>query len=114
MVNKQRQVSLVFAALADPTRRRIMEHISRRGEAQVTLLAEPFHISLPAFSRHLRVLERARLIERKRDGRLHLIRARTGPMKEAQSWITNYVAGWESSFDTLSELIRKERREKKR
>src|SRR5215472_16873324 len=57
-----------------------------------TLLAEPFHISLPAFSRHLRVLERARLIERKRDGRLHLIRARTGPMKEAQSWITKYVA----------------------
>ena len=114
MVNKQHQVSLVFGALADPTRRRIMERLSRRGESRVTTLAEPFRISLPAFSRHLRVLERARLIQRRREGRLHLIRPQTEAMKDAQKWITSYVAGWDASFDKLDELLNDEQRKEKR
>jgi DNA-binding transcriptional ArsR family regulator len=62
-------------------------------------------MSLPAFSKHLRVLERARLIQRRREGRLHLIRARPAGAKEAQQWMTRYIAGWQSSFDALERLL---------
>jgi DNA-binding transcriptional ArsR family regulator len=105
LVNNQRQVSTVFSALADPTRRRIVERLQRDGEVPVTVLAEPFRISLPAFSRHLRVLEHARLIQRRRDGRLHLIQARPAGAVEARRWMDRYVAGWESSFDALDRLL---------
>jgi DNA-binding transcriptional ArsR family regulator len=107
-------VTVVFSALADPTRRGIIERLHHLGEVQVTSLARPFHISLPAFSRHLRVLERARLIRRRRHGRVHLIRARPAGLKQAQKWIAHYVAGWESSFDTLDALLREERRKEKK
>ena len=110
VVNKHGRVSVVFAALADPTRRRIMEHLSHRGESRVTSLARPFRISLPAISRHLRVLERARLIRRRRDGRAHLIRARAEGLKQAQRWIAHYVAGWDSAFDALDELLKTQQR----
>ena len=66
MVNNQQQISTVFAALADPTRRQILAHLSRDGAGSVTALAKPFRISLPAISRHLRVLEKARLVKRER------------------------------------------------
>ena len=115
MVNKQRNVTAIFAALTDPTRRRILVHLSEHGETAVTSVAKPFRISLPAISRHLRVLERARLIERRRAGRLHLIRARAAGVKRAQEWIAHFVAGWEFSFDTLDDLLKKElAKEKKR
>ena len=105
MVNNQRQVTQVFAALADPTRRRILAGLSSQGESRVTALARPFRISLPAVSRHLRVLERARLIQRRRDGREHLIRPRPEGLREAQQWIAHCVAGWEFSFDALDRLL---------
>jgi len=105
---------VVFAALADSTRRRIMERLSRREEMRVTTLARPFGISLPAFSRHLRVLESAKLVYRRREGRLHLIRARVAGLREAQSWITHYAAGWESSFGVLDKLLEEEQREEKK
>jgi DNA-binding transcriptional ArsR family regulator len=104
---------MTFAALADPTRRRIMERLSRHGESQVTALVKPFHMSWPALSRHLRVLEHARLVERRRQGRLHLIRARPAGVREAQQWLTYYIAGWESSFDKLAELL-EQRKDKKK
>jgi DNA-binding transcriptional ArsR family regulator len=105
-----KNLSLVFAALADPTRRRIVEQLSRADEVRVTVLARPFRMSLPAFSRHLRLLEEARLIKRRCEGRLHLISARPAGLKGAQDWIAHYVAGWESSFDKLDELLKKEHR----
>ena len=105
MVNNQKKVSDVFAALADPTRRRIMERLSGRGERRVTALAKPFRISLPAISRHLHVLERARLIQRRRQGRIHFIRTRAAGLKEAQRWLMRCALEWDSRFDALDELL---------
>lgn len=113
MVNKQARVTAIFAALADPTRRKIVERLSQRGEIRVTALAEPFRISLPAISRHLRVLEEARLVKRHRHGREHLIRSHAPGMKEARQWIGQYAAGWESGFDALDELLSKEMQKEK-
>lgn len=100
------QLTMVFSALADPTRRRIVAQLKQRGEVRVTALARPHRMSLPAFSRHLRVLERARLVERRRRGRLHLIRARPAGLKPAQQWLARYAAGWQFSFDRLDALLR--------
>jgi DNA-binding transcriptional ArsR family regulator len=105
VVNKHDRVSAVFSALADPTRRRIVHHLSQHGESRVTALAEPFRISLPAISRHLRVLENARLIHRHRHGREHLIRSRATGLEDARKWIAQCAAGWESGFDRLDELL---------
>jgi len=74
----------------------------------VTALAKPFRISLPAISRHLRVLEDARLIQRRRQGRVHLIRARAAGMKEAQKWMAQCAAHWDSRFDALEDLLKSE------
>jgi DNA-binding transcriptional ArsR family regulator len=87
-----------------------LERLSRRREFRVTELAMPFRISLPAISRHLRVLESASLVRRRRHGREHLFRARSGGLKEAQDWIAHCVAGWEFSFDTLDQLLKSEQR----
>ena len=103
-------MSAVFAAIADPTRRRILVRLARGGEAAVADLAKPFRVSPPAISRHLRVLEKARLIGRRRAGRVHWIRAREGGLSPAQEWIRQCAAGWEFSFDRLDELIRAEHR----
>ena len=110
LVNNQRQITAIFAALADPTRRGILLRLSSSGESPVTALAKPFRISAPAISRHLRVLEHARLIHRRRDGREHLIRARSEGLKDAQQWMAQCEAGWEFSFDTLENLLRKEKK----
>ena len=81
----------------------------------MTALAKPFRISLPAISRHLRVLEQARLIKRRRQGRVHLIRARGAGMKQAQEWMRRCAAHWDSRFDALEELLASEdRKETKR
>jgi DNA-binding transcriptional ArsR family regulator len=115
VVNNQKKISSVFAALADPTRRRIMERLSSRGERRVTALAKPFRISLPAISRHLHVLERARLIQRRRQGRIHFIRTRTAGIREAQKWLMRCALEWDSRFDAIDKLLAEgERKEKKR
>jgi DNA-binding transcriptional ArsR family regulator len=103
----------VFAALADPTRRRILARLSGQGERPVTELAKPFRISAPAISRHLRLLERARLIQRRRQGRVHFIRARPAGLQPAQQWMAHWVAGWQFSFDRLEGLIDKEKNDEK-
>ena len=112
LVNNQKQITAIFAALADPTRRGILRRLGHR-ERPVAELAGPFRISAPAISRHLRVLERARLIERRRAGRVHYIRPRPNSLKPAQEWIAQCAAGWEFSFDRLDELLRVEQEEEK-
>src|SRR5580698_1149738 len=108
MVNNQKKVSAIFAALSDPTRRRILVRLSKGEEGAVTALAKPFRMSLPAISRHLRVLEDARLIDRRREGRSHLIRAHPAGLKPAQDWMAQCAAGWDFSFDTLDALLAEE------
>jgi DNA-binding transcriptional ArsR family regulator len=110
MVNNPKSVNAIFSALADATRRAILVRLGQRGEIPVTILAKPFRISPPAISRHLRVLERARLIERHRTGRLHLIRARSAALKQAQSWLAHCAAAWDFQFDALDEFLRAEAR----
>ena len=114
MVNKRDKVTEVFAALADPTRRGILKRLAGCREIRVTALARPFRISLPGFSKHLRVLEDARLIQRHRKGRLHLIRARAAGMREAQKWMAQCAAFWDVKFDALDELLKREERKEKR
>ena len=99
------QLSETFAALADPTRRAILGRLSR-GEATVTELAEPFDMSLPAVSKHLKVLERAGLIERGREAQWRPCRLRAEPLKEVESWVEQYRRHWEESFDRLDAYLR--------
>jgi DNA-binding transcriptional ArsR family regulator len=106
MVNyKSRHLDRTFAALADPTRRRILAHLSG-GDRCVTDLARPYRMSLPAVSKHLRVLERAGLIRRSRCGRVHSLKLEAKPMQQAQQWIEEYRRFWEESFDRLDEYLR--------
>ena len=93
-----------FAALADPTRRAILARLAR-GEASVGDLARPFDISLPAISRHLRVLESARLIERRVDAQRRVCRLRAQPLHAAAKWIERYRAFWEERLDDLAALL---------
>lgn len=93
-------LSQTFAALADPTRRAILERLSD-GELTVTALAEPFAMSLPAISRHLKVLERAGLVRRGRDARWRPCRLETAPLQVADAWIARYRQRWEERFDRL-------------
>jgi|ERR1700722_1945950 len=100
-----RLLNRTFAALADPTRRRILEHLAH-GDRCVTDLARPYSMSLPAVSKHLRVLENAGLIRRRRSGRVHSLKLEAKPMKEAQQWIEEYRKFWEESFDRLDEYLK--------
>ncbi len=102
-----------FGALADPTRRRILEHLAH-GDHCVTDLARPYSMSLPAVSKHLRVLEKAGLVRRHRDGRVHRLRLQAAPMQHAQKWIEEYRQFWEESFDRLDEYLKElQNKEKK-
>ena len=100
-----RLLDRTFGALADPTRRRILEHLAG-GDRCVTDLARPYRMSLPAVSKHLRVLERAGLVRRKRDGRVHRLKLEAKPMQQAQAWIEEYRKFWEQSFDRLDEYLK--------
>ena len=91
-------LSLIFAALADPTRRAILARLAS-GEMTVTELAEPFDMSLPAISKHLKVLERAGLIERRREAQWRLARLEVAPLKDASDWLATYRRFWDESFD---------------
>ena len=95
-----------FAALADPTRRRILAHLSR-GDRCVTDLARPHAMSLPAISKHLRVLEKAGLLRRRRYGRVHEIQLQAKPLKQAAQWVEEYRKFWEGSLDRLAEFLEK-------
>ena len=105
MVNDSpEQLTTVFFALADPTRRAILERL-RQGEASGTDLARPFSISVPAISKHLRVLEHADLILHRKDGRTHRFRLAAGPMQEAADWLEHYRHFWEEQLDSLDTYL---------
>ena len=99
-------LNLTFAALADPTRRAILARLAD-GESTVKDLAKPFKISLPAVSRHLKVLERAGLIERGRQAQWRPAKLQAAPLKDVSQWLERYRANWEESFDRLDEYLQK-------
>jgi DNA-binding transcriptional ArsR family regulator len=94
-----------FAALADPTRRAILARLAS-GEASVTELAQPFKISLPAISKHLKVLERAGLIARGRKAQWRPCRLEASPLREVADWVEHYRQFWDESFDRLDDYLR--------
>ena len=97
-------LSATFAALADPTRRAILARLAE-GEASVGTLAEPFAMSLPAISKHLKVLERAGLITRGRTAQWRPCRLAAGPLRDVASWIENYRQFWEQSLNRLEDYV---------
>jgi DNA-binding transcriptional ArsR family regulator len=97
-------LSVTLAALADPTRRAILAQLAQ-GEATVTELAEPFEMSLPAISKHLKVLERAQLITRSRDAQWRPCQLNPEPLKDLAEWLERYRQFWEQSFDRLDEYL---------
>jgi DNA-binding transcriptional ArsR family regulator len=98
------QLSSTFAALADPTRRAILARLYS-GESSVTQLAEPFDISLPAISKHLKVLERAGLIDRGREAQWRPCRLQARPLKDVADWVDHYRKFWMESFDRLDDYL---------
>jgi DNA-binding transcriptional ArsR family regulator len=102
-----------FAALADPTRRRILAQLAR-GDRRVTDLARPYAMSLPAVSKHLRVLEQAGLLRRRRYGRVHEMQLDAEPLKKAAQWVEEYRKFWEGSLDRLAEYLEKQNRPSER
>ena len=102
-----------FAALADPTRRQILESLSHQ-QSRVKELAEPFSMSLPAVSKHLRVLEKAGLLKRRRLGREHHIGLNPVPMRKAMQWIEQYRKFWEGSLDALADYLENEHKPNKK
>jgi DNA-binding transcriptional ArsR family regulator len=98
------ELDATFAALADPTRRAILARLAT-GEASVMELAEPFAMSQPAISKHLKVLERAKLISRGRDGQRRPCRMEVGPLLEATAWIERYHQIWEGNYQRLDALL---------
>lgn len=99
-------LSVTFAALADPTRRAILARLTQ-GEATVTELAKPFHMSLPAISKHLKVLERAGLITRSQAAQWRPCRLEANPLQDAASWIGQYRQFWEENLDRLDDYLTK-------
>ncbi len=99
------RLSTTFAALADPTRRAILARLASGG-ASVTELAEPFEMSLPAISKHLKVLERAGLIARGREAQWRPCRLEAGPLKGAADWLEHYRRFWEESLDRLDDYLK--------
>lgn len=100
------QLSLTFGALADPTRRAMLARLSK-GEASVTELAEPFAMSMPAITKHLKVLEKAGLISRGKDAQWRPCHLKAEPLKEVNSWLDQYRKFWEERFDRLDEYLKK-------
>jgi len=106
------RLSSTFAALADPTRRAILARLAS-GETSVLKLAEPFDISLPAVSKHLKVLERAGLIERGREAQWRPCRLRATPLKDIAQWVGYYRRHWEESFERLDSYLKQLQRKNK-
>jgi len=98
-------LSLTFAALADPTRRAMLARLAQ-GPAMVKELAEPFKLSMPAISKHLKVLERAGLIERGREAQWRPAQLQAAPLKDVSQWLEHYRQNWEQNFDRLEEYLR--------
>ena len=104
-VTSSEQLNATFAALADPTRRAILARLAS-GETSVSELAEPFEMSMPAISKHLKVLQRAGLIERGREAQWRPCRLAARPLKDASDWLEHYRQFWEEAFDRLEDYLR--------
>jgi DNA-binding transcriptional ArsR family regulator len=104
MVNYSQSLDSTFAALSDATRRGILARLAA-GETSVSELARPYNMSLPAVSKHLRVLESAGLVTRRKDGRVQRCNLVAGPMKSAAEWIEHYRRFWEAQFDSLARFL---------
>jgi DNA-binding transcriptional ArsR family regulator len=107
MMGTESSLNLTLTALAHPARRAILQRLAR-GETRVTELADPFAMSLNAVSKHIRVLERARLVRRRRAGREHLLSLAPRALDEAATWIERHRAMWIARLDVLEELLRAE------
>ena len=107
------RLSITFGALADPTRRGILARLTK-GEASVTELAKPFDMTLPAISKHLKVLERAGLIARSRDAQWRPCRLKAQRLEEASDWVERYRVFWEQSLDRLDDHLRELQRKDKK
>lgn len=105
MQAQTQKLDLVFAALADSTRRAILARLAK-GEATVNELVEPFHLSQPTISKHLKVLENAGLVSRGREAQYRPVRLEVAPLKKAAQWIGNYERFWNESLDQLEEYVR--------
>lgn len=106
-VARQRELDRTLVALADPTRRAILQRLSQ-GPGRVTELARPFAISLNSVSKHIRLLERARLVRRRRAGRDHFLSFNRGPLDAAAVWMETHRAAWTARLQALDELLREE------
>ncbi|MBK6604574.1 MAG: winged helix-turn-helix transcriptional regulator [Leptospiraceae bacterium] len=106
------KLSLTFGALADPTRRAMLARLSR-GEASVSELAEPFDMSMPAITKHLKVLEKAGLITRGKDAQWRPCHLKTEPLHEANNWLDQYRKFWEERFDRLDEYLKEIQKKEK-
>ena len=106
-------LSATFAALADSTRRAILARLAS-GKASVTELAEPFEMSMPAISKHLKVLERAGLIARGREAQWRPCQLEAGPLKGVADWVEHYRSFWEQSFDRLDDYLRELKKKEKK
>lgn len=104
------ELDQTFAALSDATRRGILDELSQ-GERTVTELAEPFDMSLPAVSKHVRVLESAGLLQRRVDGRVHWIRMNPKRLQLAVDWVRQHQVFWEQSLDVLTDYVEKQQQE---
>jgi DNA-binding transcriptional ArsR family regulator len=109
MVKSSERLDQVFGALSDATRRKLLRRLAR-GDFHVTELAAPFDLSLPAISKHLKVLERAGLIRRRREGSHHLIQLRTTQLRRASRWLDFYTSdSWAPQLERLEQLLESER-----
>src|SRR5438270_13117494 len=100
----EEQLDAVFHALSDRTRRALVARLAQ-GPAKITDLARPFDMSLPAVSKHVRVLERARLVRRSVDGRVHRCSLRGEPLGSAENWLRRYRSFWEGTLDSLASYV---------
>ena len=110
--SRSARLDALFAALADPTRRAIIERLSR-GEARVTEVAEPFHMSLNAVSKHIRVLEASGVVERHRKGRDHILSINTRSLDEVDGWIDGMRCYWEERLGAMERLLRELKKDHK-
>ena len=106
-------LNATFAALADPTRRAILTRLAS-GENSVSELAEPFEMSMPAISKHLKLLQRAGLIERRREAQWRPCRLAAGPLKDASDWLEHYRRFWEEAFDRLEDYLHELKQDSKK
>jgi DNA-binding transcriptional ArsR family regulator len=108
MTADERHLSRLFAALSDPTRRAILARLAHDGETTISDLARPFAMSLPAISKHIRVLEGAGLLERRVQGRQHRCRLQPQPLKDAVDWLAEYRQYWEGQLDALARYLERD------